>query len=322
MNDVQTDYVDEVPLDTMRAVVPGATPLRWTLPNASPSGGTLALAGWDFGGRGRPLALLHHANGMCGAVWAPLARALATHYHVIAFDARGHGASQHLSVPDDYAWDFFCSDLLALAQHLLAQLGQERVALGLGSSFGGIVSAAAEARQPGTFERLVMLDPPIHPTPEVVAALGLTLPPWQDDRPGRVAQTLKRKAIWPGRAAANAAWRHKPLFAPWREAAFRLYLAYGLTDVGDGTVALSCPPEVEAHIFATTGSMDVQEYAPRVAAPVLFTRALRGFFPNELFERLPSLFPAGEGAALDAGHMLPLEAPDDVYELLRGWLNL
>ena len=97
-----TDFTDEQPRDTMRAVAPDAARCGWVVPNASPAGGNIELAGWDFGGHGRPLALLHHANGMCGAVWAPLARALTAHYHVVAIDARGHGASHHLSVPDDY----------------------------------------------------------------------------------------------------------------------------------------------------------------------------------------------------------------------------
>ena len=48
------------------------------------------IATLDFGGRG-PLALLHHANGFCAAVWAPVAKALTRHYRVIAMDARGHG---------------------------------------------------------------------------------------------------------------------------------------------------------------------------------------------------------------------------------------
>ena len=49
-----------------------ATARRWQVDNPSPSGATIEIAGWDFGGEG-PLALLHHANGMCAATWGLVA---------------------------------------------------------------------------------------------------------------------------------------------------------------------------------------------------------------------------------------------------------
>ena len=116
---------------------------RWTLPNSSPAGGEITIAGWDFGGRGE-LALLHHANGMCAATWALVAAGLTEHFRVVAIDARGHGDSQHLSVPDDYAWHFFANDLVALVDALRAETGAGRVALGLGS----LTATARAQRQP------------------------------------------------------------------------------------------------------------------------------------------------------------------------------
>ncbi len=299
-----------------------ATPRRWQVDNPSPSGATIEIAGWDFGGEG-PLALLHHANGMCAATWGLVARALTRDYRVVAIDARGHGDSAHLSVPEDYSWEYFVSDLSQVARQLLAETGESSVALGLGSSFGGIVTAGSEAAHSGLYQRVVMLDPPIHPTADLVEALGLTMVAEPGSRREQlVAQTLRRRSVWSSRNEARNAWADKPLFAPWHGAAFDLYINEGMGDQPDGSVALKCPPEVEAHIFQTTGSLGVLDYAPRVDVPVLLVHAATGFFPEEFFRLITTLFPQGEFAQIDGGHMLPLEVPDLVVARLREWIGL
>ena len=174
---------------------------------------------------------------------------------------------------------------------------------------GGIVTAVAEARRPGLFRRIAMLDPPIHPTPKLVEALGLEL----DPGPARsesslVEQTLRRRATWPSRDAARAGWRDKPMFAAMSEQAFELYLQEGLADQDDGTVALKCAPAVEAHVFETTNELDVLDYGPKVTAPVLLAHAERGHFPLALYESLADVFPHCTLIRLPAGHLLPLEA--------------
>jgi pimeloyl-ACP methyl ester carboxylesterase len=297
-----------------------AAPRRWRVTNPSPRGGDIEIAGWDFGGDG-PVALLHHANGLCAATWALVARELCRSFRVIAVDARGHGDSAHLTVPEDYDWNFFVSDLASVAAQVLEETGERAIALGLGSSFGGIITAAAEAQHPGLFQRLLMLDPPIHPTPELAEALGYPIP--SEGRPGGqglVEQTLRRRAVWASRDEARAAWQDKPLFAAWDPDAFELYLAEGLAGQADGSVVLKCPPEVEAHIFRTTGSLGPLDYAPKVQAPVRVTRAVRGFLPEDFVRRVVQLFPRGEFAELDGGHLLPLEVPEKVVDHVREWM--
>ncbi len=294
---------------------------RFRLPNTSPAGGEIELAVWDFGGDGPP-ALLHHANGMCAATWGLVAVSLAADYRVFALDARGHGDSMHLSVPDDYAWSFYVDDLVALARELLAASGAEQFALGLGSSFGGIITAAAEAAAPGLFERIVMLDPPIHPTPDMVEALGLEIAAVSGQREMLVEMTLRRRAVWPSRALVRDKWMDKPLFISWRPEAFGLYVEEGFRDLEDGTVALKCDPSVEAHIFATTGSLSPMEYAPGIDVPVSMVRAADGDFPDAVLRAVSALMPSGSYAEIRGGHMLPLENPDGVVQHVREFCGL
>ncbi len=294
---------------------------RWQVEDAARPGTSITIAGLDFGGDG-PLAVLHHANGMCGALWAPVARLLADRWHVFAIDARGHGDSDAPPVPQGYAWGYFVNDLAQVARQLAQEFDQPRVDYGVGSSFGGIVTAACEAEHPGTFGRVAMLDPPLHPTPESLARVGLGLqpaPPTQREQ--LVAQTLKRRAVWPSREAARAGWRDKPVFAPWCDEAFDLYLSEGMRDLPGGSVELKCQPAVEAHIFATTGSLDTTEFAPRITVPVVLAHAARGFFPREFFERVAALFPRGRFMSLPGGHLLPLEAPQTTAAALRDFAD-
>jgi pimeloyl-ACP methyl ester carboxylesterase len=106
------------------------------------------------------------------------------------------------------------------------------------------------------------------------------------------------------------------MFSTWQPEAFELYLQEGFRDREDGTVELKCNPLVEATIFETAGSLDTFEFAPRVRAPILLIRAGQGYFPPVIFEHQARLFPDCTYKVVDAGHLLPMEAPDLVLELL------
>jgi pimeloyl-ACP methyl ester carboxylesterase len=281
--------------------------------------GGIEIAAWEWGGDG-PLALLHHANGLCAATWAPVAEQLARDYRVVAIDARGHGDSSSPPAPDGYPMLGFVDDLVAVARALLDESGEACIAYGIGSSFGGIVTAMAEAGNPGLFARIAMLDPPIHPDSALRARLdpsgGIV-----DPRPMIAAQARKRTAVWPSHATARAAWRDKPLFAAWQNAAFDLYLAEGMRERTDGSIELKCRPEVEATVFATSGDLDVYAAAERVHAPVLLVRAARGNIPRVAFEHLATRLPRCRLIEPDVGHLMPLEDPDLTLRLLRAFVT-
>jgi esterase len=104
----------------------------------------------DLGGAGRrPLVILH---GMLGSSrnWQTAGRDLAEHFHVLAPDARNHGASPH-AAPMDYAT--MVEDTLAW----LDARGLARVTL-LGHSMGGKTAMLLACRHPGRVERLIVVD--------------------------------------------------------------------------------------------------------------------------------------------------------------------
>lgn len=271
------------------------------------------IAVLDWGGDG-PLALLHHANGFCAAVWGLVAEALSTHYRVVAMDARGHGDSSCPEGEDAFRWERFSEDVLAVASVLSPEVPNGRVALGLGNSFGGTALIAAASKQPGTFERLVMVDPVVLP-PKLI---GVTA-----EARGRGRQLAegarRRRAVFGSRAEARAAWASRGFFARWDPRALDLYVAEGLGDRDDGQVELKCAPQVEATIFEASGAFDVFELAPGVKAPTLFLWAARDSFPRMLHEALAARMPHARLVAVDSGHLVPMERPDLVVEAVLGF---
>ena len=277
----------------------------------------LAIAALDWGGQ-RPVALLHHANGFCAATWALLAADLRDRYRVIALDARGHGDSSKPEEVEAYGWTNFVDDLIAVAERITDETG-EAIALGVGNSFGGTLTMCAAAERPSLFARVVMLDPVIRPTPELLATHGLEsqFAHFASGGPNLIAeQARRRRAVWPSREAARESWASKEMFSPWDPRALDLYVDYAMRERADGQVELKCPPAIEAAIFDQNSQIDAFAYAERVRAPTLVVAAERGRFPVVLFELLGEALPAGRTISVPIGHLLPMEEPKATAELL------
>lgn len=258
----------------------------------------------DWGGDG-PLVLMHHANGFCAGTLGLVADALVPRFRVIGMDARGHGDSSRPEGPDAYRWDAFAEDLLAVAEALAPEHGG-RVAVGFGHSFGGTSVLGAAARRADLFEQLVLVEPVIPPPPEWAAA-----DPARHERLTRLVEgAQKRRSLWPSRAEARAHFAERSLFQPWQPAALDLYIEYGLRERPDGQLELKCPGTVEAAIFGASGGLDVASLARRVTAATTVLWATRGDFPRAVYERVFGAMPAARIVAVDAGHLVPMEAPE------------
>ena len=295
----------------------GAVRRRWWIEGAAGTRTGMGISGLDWGGD-RPVALLHHANGFCAATLAPLARRLRPHYRVIAIDARGQGDSDVPLLPEGVLWERFADDLAAVARQILAETGRERIEYAIGSSFGGTVSAIAEARHSGTFARIAMLDPPLHLADERLEKLGLDPTEMQARvRPNLVQMARRRRGTWPSRQAVREAWKDKPTFRSWTREAFDLYINEGFKDLPDGSVALKCSPAVEAAVFeASAAEVDPLDAVTAVACPTLLVHAGHGHFSRPVHEIFAGRFPNGVFHVADAGHLMPLEDPDRCAGLL------
>ncbi len=98
---------------------------------------------------GRPVVVLAHSLGCDHGMWDPQVAALATRFHVLRYDHRGHGASD--APAGDYTIEQLARDALAL----LDRLGLERVAW-CGVSLGGMVGQWIGAHAGDRLSHLVL----------------------------------------------------------------------------------------------------------------------------------------------------------------------
>jgi len=118
-----------------------------------------------------PLVLSHGFtdNGLC---WAPVARVLESDYDVIMYDARGHGLSD--APETGYTTEDRADDLAGLVKAL--DLDKPAV---LGHSMGGSTAAAAGAKYPDLFGKLLLEDPG-----------------WWDPESERVEMSAEERQAW------------------------------------------------------------------------------------------------------------------------------
>lgn len=261
---------------------------------ATPDG--LGIAFFDLGGSG-PLLLLAHATGFCGPVLAPLATRLADRYHCIAFDERGHGASD-APAGGDFGWYGFAADVLAVVDHL----GLGPVA-GFGHSCGGAALLLAEQTRPGTFRALYCFEPIVYP--------GENPPPPTFDADPLSSGALRRKEVFATRQEALDNFSAK---APFDRLDGDVLAAYVDNGFGPdpGGIRLRCRREDEARIYGHSLAHDAYLHLPRVACPVTLacgseTDAIGATLLERFAGRLPDarveVFPG-------MGHFGPLEDPD------------
>lgn len=101
------------------------------------------------GERGRPTVVLSNSLGTDLTMWDAQASVLATRFHVVRYDTRGHGGSG--ATPGPYSIDLLGADVLALLDHL----DVERAHF-VGLSMGGVIGQWLGAHAPARLHKLVL----------------------------------------------------------------------------------------------------------------------------------------------------------------------
>ncbi len=254
----------------------------------------------DLGGDGPP-ALLAHATGFQGPIWAPVARRLGD-LHCVAPDLRGHGDSP-APADGDFAWEGFADDVLAA----LDALGLGHPA-GIGHSSGAAALLLAEARRPGTFRALWCYEPIVLPPTEPGA------PARSGDNPGgdQLARGARmRRERFDSLAAAEANFASKPPMDAFDPEVRQLYVAHGFGPDPDGGVRLKCRPEDEARVYEMGAHHSAWSVLDAVTCPVTVVRGTtEGFGPAAMSEPVASRLPHGRLEAHDdLDHFGPMTAP-------------
>jgi pimeloyl-ACP methyl ester carboxylesterase len=262
---------------------------------------------WDWGGRGRPVLLLHGLASNA-RIWDFVGPCLVTAARVVAVDERGHGLT---AGPDTgYGFGETSSDLAAL----IPALGFERPVV-VGHSWGANVAVEFALRNPSVPAGLALVD-------------GAVFTP-RDDFP--VWEEAERRMAPPRitgmrRDLLLERLRSGELGEFWRPEFERIILA-GFEDHGDGTVSPRLSFERHMQIVRALWETDTRAHLANVACPVLLLAALRGDADGARRKRdgvkaALGLLQRGRVRWLeDSIHDVPLQRPALVADALLDFLR-
>ena len=259
--------------------------------------GVLALPGarlaYEVTGAGAPV-LLVHGFGLDMRMWDPQVEYLAGRFRVVRYDCRGFGASGPFDPACGYT---HAGDLLALLDHL--SIGQAVLA---GLSFGGRVVMQAALAAPARVRGLALLDAVLD---------GVSWDPVSAEALDEASRQARARGVLAGRAA----WLAHPLFAAARQRPAVASALAAMVAGYPGQHWISHDPhrdpgphprgalaELAMPVLVAVGEHDVPGF--REMSAVLARR-----IPGARHEVVPR-----------AGHMVNLEQPAAVHELLDTFL--
>jgi pimeloyl-ACP methyl ester carboxylesterase len=263
------------------------------------------MAALDFGPPGRPVDIVFsHANGFNARTYRSILAPLAARLRILALDLRGHGASTLPADPDHReGWSEFRDDLLALLDATAA--GPVVLA---GHSMGATTSLLAAAAEPSRARALALFEPVL-----------FDQAPGGEARPNPLAEgAARRRAAFPDKASALAAYTGRGAFKSWAPEQLADYVEAGFRDAGDGLVTLTCAPAWEASNFR------IHRYDPWAAfaatrCPIRMLRAASD--STARIEDHAAELAADPRIRIETvpgtTHFLPMERPDLVRAVLE-----
>nr|WP_237551109.1 alpha/beta hydrolase [Streptomyces sp. SID5614] len=246
----------------------------------------------DHGGDGPPLLLLHGLAGHCGE-WEALAARFAATHRVIAFDARGSGASTRR--PGDVTRAAHVSDVRAVVRRF-GLAGEDTVLVG--QSMGGLTALLTAAAHPELCRALVLIEAgPAGPSPGLPEQIGHWLDSWP--------------VPFPDRAAAEAFFGGGPAGRAW---------AAGLAP-GPGGLHPRVDRDVMVATVQENAHRDYWDAWDRVRCPVLVLRGENGTMKPDEADRMRDRHPATRIAVIPgAGHDAHLDNMPAVYGEMAAYL--
>jgi pimeloyl-ACP methyl ester carboxylesterase len=240
--------------------------VRYRAFDVAVAGGLLRVGEWGDDG---PVVLAVHGITANHRSWVAVAEAVGRDVRLVAPDLRGRGGSGTL--PGPCGMEAHGRDLVAVLDAL-----ELEGALAVGHSMGAFVVAAAGARYPERFPRVLLVD----------GGLPLSLPPSQRPQVGAVdvdallhamlGPAMQRLAMrFPTRESYRAYWRQHPALEEWDERIWS-YLDYDLIGVEPELRSGVAIDAVRDDTLDTSNAQLVGAAINGLAVPPVLLRAERG----------------------------------------------
>ena len=300
------------------------------------------MKSFDLGGTGAPLHFLH-ANGYPPDCYQPLFELLKTEYHVFGMLLRPlWGDAKPEEIHD---WVLFSDDLLGFLASTGSDTGRgnpstgsgQRPAptnnepvIGVGHSIGAMVTLRAALREPDKFRALVLIDPVLFTPRRLIAwnivravGLGAKFHP-------KISGALKRRRTFDNLDIVFRGYRNREVFKYMSDENLRIYIE-GITRQTENGYELVFSPEWESRIYFTgLRDFDIWRDLPKLDVPTLFIRGAESDtfladaerLVHRTASRVKQKQPKVRVEALpQSTHLLPLERPIEVFEIMQVFLK-
>lgn len=248
-----------------------------------------------------------HGNGFCSKAYWPLLKRVASGYNLLLQDAVGHGDSD-----EGAGFESWQKSADHAAEVLLKECVDTNNIIGMGHSFGGVLTLLMEAKHPGLFKKIVLLDPILLPKQIIDLTSSMPNP--------MVTKTRNRKSYWRSRDEAKQYFLSKTVYKNWTDESIEGFIDYALDGVGDGGVSLKCPPEVEAAIYdSSPEGLWAAIEAVDVDVHIIYGDKSYPFIEASC-EQAKSLNSRISSAKVQGSHCFMMEDPVSAADHVLGWL--
>ena len=246
-----------------------------------------------------PMVLFMHGIAGNSASWHLQLPAIGEHFHAVAWDARGYGAS------DDYDGPLEFGDFAGDVARVLDHYGVEKVHI-CGHSMGGRIAQDFYPRHPDRVATLILCD---------------TFPGFEGDPDKNVTQSVDEfvnsriKPILDGKDMGEIA----------RQSANRLMGPNRSEDAYQRSVAISAARHIESYIKTVRASASFDRLAdlPHIKVPTLLVYGdVDPLTPPEVGRHMAEVIENSKFVLIeDSGHMANIERPEPFNQAVLAFLN-
>lgn len=250
--------------------------------------------------------LIHfvHGNGFPSSCYRQLFKHLDATFDCTYIDRLGHS----INYPVSENWHHLIDELIASVEEQ-----SKSPVVGLGHSFGGVVSFMAAIRRPELFRRLILLDSPLFGFAKSTAVrLCKRLSLIEHITPAR--RTRKRRRAWQSKEEALTYLRSRVLFKYFSDACLEDFVDYGLMKTIQG-YELRFDGEVEYQIFCTIPHM-LHRYEGQCTVPVTLIYGDRSSVVGPGDRRYMKKKYGIHSVKTQGTHMFPMEYPKETARLV------
>lgn len=254
----------------------------------------------------KPIVHFIHGNSFPAGTYRQMFSALEAHYDLRALDMHGHNPAY----PVSHDWPHLVQELI---DTLLKNY--EAPVILLGHSLGGILALMAASRRPDLVRCVVMIDSPVVSGWRAVVlktfkSLGLL----ERFSPSRLSD--KRRNLWRDEQEAFEHFAAKDKFSIWPEAVLQDYINAGMVPHSEG-IALKFQREIESIIYLTLPSNLGKIAKQGLKVPIGFVGGTESIECRQGGLGATKKLCGEYFVQLNAGHLLPMELPEQTAEAVR-----